>query len=58
MKFCLTLILAILAIDAFSCECYSSNLDTLMKYADYAFIGKAVKNISPDSQLMEQVMRK
>lgn len=57
MKLFLILILTISAFDAFSCECYSTNLDTLIKYADYAFIGEAVKNISPDSQLSNSLDR-
>lgn len=49
MKICLTLILAILAFNSFGCDCYSSNLDSLMKYADYVVIGKVIRNVSPDS---------
>lgn len=52
MKLPIAFVLTILPFKAFCCECFTSDFDTIMKYADYAFIGEAIRNIGPDTVLI------
>ena len=55
MKKLLTIILAIIALDAFSCSCFTDDLDSLMKFADFAFIGEAIRNVGPDAHFSDSL---
>ena len=55
MRHILFFILLFLSSKSFCCECYNVDLDTLMKYADFAFIGVALRNISPDPVLSDSL---
>lgn len=51
MKLPIAFTLTFLSIKALCCECSSSQLDTIIKYSDYAFIGEAIRNVGPDTVL-------
>jgi len=55
MKYLLLIVSIIFTIEAISCECFSNNVNSILEHSDYAFIGKAIKNITPSSTLSDSL---